>query len=1281
MAIGWSEWNPARQQALLLHCLGQEGRRRYRVAEAAAAAAQPRGVPRPGDTGGEAPQQVKSGEASQQVKSEGNIMTVCLSLLGELFEKPKDAMSERLKFRRCRQKPGESVAVFLTNLREQSQYCDFGLLEDEMIRDQFVEGCVSSRLRDRLCVEDQLTLRRLESIALAEDRAVERQRLFGGGGGGGGGASRHNHSASPAESVEVAFAARKKTPTPVGHTSKGKSCYACGRSGHISTDDVCPAKGQKCRKCGAVGHFAVKCRPKQVRTVTAVESDTVQILAVNQNDSALRMTVRIGDCWVDMLVDTGAAVSIVPRRVYEKDMTRIPLQPTAAHLQAYGGSPLTVAGVISTTVETEDGRRCQGCLYVVDGGTALLGRDLQRSLHISVKDGSAVCAVAAGAEDRSVGEATSDLPPIKGFVHRVQLRDDAVPVQQKLRPLPFALREEVKRHLQELEDQQIIERVDGSPWISPIVISRRRSGQIRLCVDLREVNKAVSTSGYPLPDMQEMLDQLVGAKVFSTLDMKAAYHQLMLHEESRNLTAFVTHEGVFRYRRCCYGMRSLPSCFQKLMETILRGLPGTQVYLDDVIVAGRTREEHDVRVRAVLERLEEYQVTLNMDKCHFGGDRIDFLGFSVSSEGVAVNPSRVQGLRDMKPPGTVKELQAMLGLFGFYSRFIHRYSSRVEELRRPLRKGAPAFQWTLEMDAAFKDVREAILTSSVLAMFDPALPTVVTSDASDVGIGAVLTQMHPEGERVVAFASSTLSDAQRRYSVTEREALACVWSVEKWHRYLWGNEFVLKTDHQALQTLMTSRGIGRAGMRISRWACRLMEYSFTVQHVKGSTNPADGLSRLPAPVQEASDDDQLVVAALTEERAAVSGEELKAESRVDPVLGKLKEQIPRAWPRRFSECVPELQPFFRCRDELTVIDDVILRGGRVLVPSKLRTRLVELAHEGHQGIVRTKQRLRDLYWWPGMDQAVEEQVKACSVCSMSDKTASPRHAPLQPVPFPDDPWSKLGLDFIGPMAGGRPGQRFAIVAIDYHSKWIEVGFCEHPTSDVVVQFMEKLACREGYPKEIVSDCGSAFTSERFASYLRSVGVTHIKVSPYHPQSSGQVERANKTVKAALQAAGLQKTDRSEYLQMFLFSYRSTVQATTGRSPAELLHGRPMRDKLSAAVDVGARPPQRPGDLRSRVAQKQEYQKDYFDRTHRVKVPDFAVGDQVRHRLPPQTRKGRLRFSRVKKVLERRGPASFLLDDGTRVHADRLTSSRGGGTGGREEQQQAADETYYQRAPL
>ena len=530
-------------------------------------------------------------------------------------------------------------------------------------------------------------------------------------------------------------------------------------------------------------------------------------------------------------------------------------------------------------------------------------------------------------------------------------------------------------------------------------------------------------NGHPLPTMQEMLDKLNGAKVFSTLDMSQAFHQLRLHEESQNLTAFVTHEGVYRYKRCPYGLKSLPQCFQRMMETILSGLKGVQVYMDDVIVCGRTVEEHDARLKMVMERLRQHNVSLNMEKCHVRQSSVEFLGFTVGESGTAVNQERLRGMREMPSPSSLKELQTALGMFGFYPQFVPRYSTRVEELRRALRKDAPPFQWTAGMEAAFRDVREAILQSQVLAMFNPELPTVVTTDASNVGVGAVLSQVDPElGEQVVAFASCTLNPAQRRYSVSEREALAIVWSVRRWHRCLWGRQFVLRTDHRALVTLMTASGIGRAGMRISRWAARLMEYDYTVEYVRGAVNPADALSRLPVE-EEVEEEEPLTVAVITENQQTVTRQELLRASAVDGELQQLRDQLQRPWPLRERLCVAALRPYYRCREELTVVGDVVLRGAaRVVVPAGLRSRVLGLAHEVHQGIVKTKQRIRELYWWPGIDQEVERLVKTCQTCSVADKTASPRRAPMQPVPFPSEPWVKLGLDFIGPMTGVAPAR-------------------------------------------------------------------------------------------------------------------------------------------------------------------------------------------------------------------------------------------------------------------
>ena len=751
-----------------------------------------------------------------------------------------------------------------------------------------------------------------------------------------------------------------------------------------------------------------------------------------------------------------------------------------------------------------------------------------------MKNGTDVCLV----------QQTSQLPAINGFVHKVRLRSDVEPVKKKLRSLPYAVREDVTKHLQELEEQGVIEKVGKhtSPWLSPIVAVRKRNGKLRVCLDLTEVNKAVIANDHPIPEMQKMLDRLQGAVVFSSLDMKAAYHQLELHESFRDLTAFIHVGQVWRYKRCPFGLKSLPQCFQKMMECVLEGLEGVQVYLDDVIVSGRSQEEHDQRLRRVIERMQARNITLNWDKCRICVSSVEFLGFAVSPKGIAVSEERVQGLRDLQQPTDKKKLQSVLGTLGFYAKFIKNYSTRVEPLRRQLRKDAPEFAWTPEMSAALKDVTEAILQSNALAMFDPALQTIVTTDASNVGLGAVLSQMHPEGERVVCFASSTLSQAQRRYSVSEREALACVWSCEKWHKYLWGRDFILRTDHAALRTLITANGIGRAGMRMSRWASRLMTYSFSVQHLKGVLNPADGLSRAPGPVVEVEDDESQLVASLSARLTAVSSAELTDAVASDPVLVKLSEQLTRRWPSRIGDVPPELRPFFRCRDELSLMGGLIFKGERVVIPECLRARLVSLAHESHPGIIRTKQRLRAVYWWPGLDAAVETAVKECDACALSDKTVKSRRAPLMPVPFPDAAWDKLGIDFIGPMQGPLH-QRYAIVMVDYYSKWVEMAFTREPSSDAVIEFMEVVASREGLPKQIVTDNGTHFTSDKFTTHLQSMGIDHIRVSPYHPAGSGAVERMNRSIKAALQMADLEGVDRRRYMQTFLQNYRATPHAT------------------------------------------------------------------------------------------------------------------------------------------
>ena len=657
------------------------------------------------------------------------------------------------------------------------------------------------------------------------------------------------------------------------------TCFACGRRGHRARDRECRARGRRCNQCHELGHFAVMGKPKGASNACVVEVSAVQ--HVSPQVPRPMITVKMRGRAVEMLVDTGSGVSLIPYSLYQEKFVHVPLQELSIKLQGYGGQPLSVLGMMTATVTSDSGKSVEGTLFVVGSHSVpLLGCDLQQLLSVTVKEGNVVCAVDV-------------LPPLQGFVHRVKVNEGVTPVRQKLRPLPLAVRDEVKAHLAKLEKQGVIERVDSSPWVSPMVVTRRRGGGIRLCLDMKEVNKCVIPSKHPLPDMQEMLDKLRGAKVFSSLDMQSAFNQLVLHEESRDLTAFMTHDGLWRYKRCCFGLSSIPAAFQKMMEAVLKGLPGVMVYMDDIIVFGRDAPEHDVRLRQVLSRLRAHEATLNEKKCLFRVSTLDFLGLTASADGISVSTERTSGMTEMKSLRTRAELQSDLGLFGFYARFVKGYSTLVDSLRAELRHDSVSRElvWTDQLETVFRQVITSIITSSALAMFDPTLPTVVTTDASDVGIGGVLSQVHPEGERVVSFASAALSSAQQKHCATEKESLAAHWAIEHWHRYLFGIHFTLRTDHQALLRLLTSRGVGRAGMRISRWASRLLVYDFEIQHVAGKSNAADGLSRLQAvSVEAAPDDVEQMVAEITDHvdrLSAVSRAELRVSVQADPVLRSL----------------------------------------------------------------------------------------------------------------------------------------------------------------------------------------------------------------------------------------------------------------------------------------------------------------------------------------------------------------------------------------------------------
>ncbi|KAL1256634.1 hypothetical protein QQF64_012179 [Cirrhinus molitorella] len=547
--------------------------------------------------------------------------------------------------------------------------------------------------------------------------------------------------------------------------------------------------------------------------------------------------------------------------------------------------------------------------------------------------------------------------------------------------------------------------------------------------------------------------------------------------------------------------------------------------------SGKTSEEHD---RNLDSTLEAAGIKLNFDKCQIRQTELSFLGHTISAKGLQPDASHVQAVSHASPPSDVTSLRSFLGLTAWYSKFIPDYSAVVEPLRA-LNRGSVPFTWTPEAQTSFEQVKDLIINSPALTLFDPELHTIVTTDASNHGLGAVLIQMHPDGsEKTVAFASRTLTQTKYKYSTIEKEALGCVWATEKWITYLWGRRFMLRTDHSPLTTLLTSKGHGRAGLRIDRWSARLMMFDYDIQYKPGCENvAADCLSRLQLQSSGPVLEDDVEVVAFTSTLTTISADEFKAAGAACPIYCELRDLLMTKWPKSPKELGPELVPYYRIQHELSLQDNCVVRGThRLVIPETLHSQLIALAHNTHQGIVRTKQRLRELYWWLGMDAQVESAIKSCITCQSHDKTAVIRTPPLQPVPLPDGAWEKLAIDIVGPFDMAPADCRFAVTLVDYFRKWPEIAFMPQVTSLAVIQFLSTVFSRESDPQELISDHGSQFMSCEFEMFLRKRGIVHQTSSVYYPRANGEIVRFNRTLKDTLLTASLEGKGWKEFTREF-----------------------------------------------------------------------------------------------------------------------------------------------------
>ncbi|XP_033728239.1 uncharacterized protein K02A2.6-like [Pecten maximus] len=644
------------------------------------------------------------------------------------------------------------------------------------------------------------------------------------------------------------------------------------------------------------------------------------------------------------------------------------------------------------------------------------------------------------------------------------------------------------------------------------------------------------------------------------------------------------------------------------MAELLSGLDGVEAIIDDTIIYGKTLEEHDQRLRKVMDRIQESGLKLNKEKCEFSKSRIEYFGHVISDKGISPNPKRIEAICDLEPPKDITELRRIIGMINYLGRFLPDLSTIMKPMT-DLLKSDQVWNWTAMQQKAFDDLKEKLTDTPVLAFYDATKSMVVSADASSYGLGAALFQQDGVELRPVAFCSRTLTSTETKYAQIEKECLASVWACEKFERYLIGlSGFKLLTDHKPLVPLINKMDLDRTPLRCQRLLMRLRRFNATAEHIPGKLLVApDTLSRSPMTSPEThvqSEDDIELYVNSVRSCQPISDRKLASIRQAisdDKFAQKAIHFTKSGWPER-ATCLEEgMEGYFAARGELTILDGLLLYRDRIVIPDCQRAQVLETIHEGHQGITKSRERAAISVWWPGINKDIKEKIENCQFCQTHKP--SQRKEPLITNPLPGRPWEKVSADLCD------FENKTYLVVMDYFSRYLEIAYLPSTSSANVIGKLKNMFAHWGVPMEFVSDNGPQFASKEFSEFAASYNFQQTFSSPHYPQSNGEAESAVKIAKRILKQDDIFKA---------LMAYRSTPVASTGVSPCQLIMGRQIRTTLPVVEKIlNPRWPNLDKVRDHDKAYKEQYAYSY-NQHHAVKeLPELSPGEEVRIKLDNQ----------------------------------------------------------------
>uniref|UniRef100_A0A3B1IBQ3 Gypsy retrotransposon integrase-like protein 1 n=1 Tax=Astyanax mexicanus TaxID=7994 RepID=A0A3B1IBQ3_ASTMX len=1055
-------------------------------------------------------------------------------------------------------------------------------------------------------------------------------------------------------------------PFPVPSSSEPEPMQI-GRA-HLSLEErQRRLRDRLCLYCGQAGHMRSSCPVRPSSAGTSEVSEKISCLFENK-----QMLLRVSVWWcsesfsLSALVDSGAAGNFMDIGLARK--LQIPLNTchTPLSIKALDGRPLGDGSVTKTTtnlklkvglfheetltffaIDSPDHPIILGFPWLSKHDPSISWRNCDivkwsdfclanclslpcfstkiESPHVDTTD-SIPPEYLDLAEVFSKSKA-SQLPPHRPWDCAIELLPDTCPPKSRIYPLSQPETIALESYIDEALKLGYI-RPSTSPAAAGFFFVEKKDGGLRPCIDYRGLNAVTVKYRYPLPLVPAALEQLRHAKIFTKLDLRSAYNLIRIRKGDEWKTAFITTRGHYEYLVMPYGLSGAPSVFQAFVNEVLRDMIDRWViiYIDDILIYSATLSEHINHVKQVLQRLLHHSLFVKAEKCEFHKDQISFLGYNIDANGVSMDQTKVSAVIDWPQPKNVKELQRFLGFSNFYRRFIRGFSSVAAPLTSLLRGQQKTLKWTEEASAAFTALKKHFVSAPVLRHPDPSLPFVVEVDASETGVGAVLSQhsgmppkLHP-----CAFFSRKLTQAERNYDVGNRELLSMKAAFEEWRHWLEGAQhpFLVLTDHRNLEYLKTAK---RLNSRQARWALFFTRFDFTVTYRPGSKNTkADALSRIhgPEPVQK---NENILPSSIV----------------IAPIQWDIMDEVLQA---QQTDPSPSTCP-----------------AEKTYVPSSVRNHLLHWIHttpsSGHPGIQRMTDLVSNKFWWPSLRNDVKNFVNDCSVCAQSK---SPRQLPaghLEPLPIPNRPWSHIGIDFITDLPASQ-GFTTILVIIDRFSKACRlVPMTKLPTAWQTAEALFQYVFRYyGLPEDIVSDRGTQFTSHVWKAFCSCLNINVSLTSGYHPQANGQVERLNQEIGRFLRSyCSRSQNDWSRYLPWAEYAQNSLRHSSTGLTPFQCIlgfqppffpwTGEP--SNVPAVNDWMRRSAQTWEEAHVRLQRAVRRQKFHADKRRRT-APTLSPGQMVwlstrdlRLKLP--SKKLSPRFIGPFKVLRQICPVSYRLD--------------------------------------